>query len=98
MELQPVGEYKVAYWKDGGSIRSLMFNCPSKAEAVADLLSEDGYAVTLMELRGIDGSEYEWKLLKGGVSPFFGIMTQLYRHRILLGAMGVGFLLLRGRD
>ena len=92
-----VSRYKVAFWKTQDSIRSVMVDSLEEAQKIAAHCEKMGFIVTIMELQQVEGGAYEWKLLEGGVSPFFEILTQLYRHRILIGAMGVGFLLLRGR-
>ena len=81
-----VSRYKVAFWKTQDSIRSVMVDSLAEAQKIAAQCEKMGFIVTIMELQQAERGAYEWKLLKGGVSPFFEILTQLYRYRLLTGA------------
>ena len=74
-----------------------MYDDLGEANQASEIFQKSGYLVTTMELDNVDGNRYRWKLLKGGVSPFFGLMTKAYRHRLLWGAMALGMYLVRRR-
>lgn len=87
MESHAVGRYKVAYWREAHTVHSAMFDSADSAGRTAEDLQKSGYVVTVMELQDVQNGRYVWKLLKGGISPFFGVATFAYRHRLLWGSL-----------
>lgn len=78
-----LGRYKVAYWFAGTDpvMFSQMFDYESEARDFASHVKAQGYLYTLMESQGIGDGSYSWKLLSGGVSPYFGVASTLYKLR-----------------
>ena len=78
-----LGRYKVAYWFAGSDpvMFAQMFDHESEARNFASHVKDQGYLYTLMESQGIGDGSYSWKLLSGGVSPFLGAASTLYKWR-----------------
>ena len=91
-----LGRYKVAYWFPGSDpvLFSQMFDGEVEARSFAQSAEKQGYLYTLMESQDVGNGSYSWKLLSGGLSPYFGTASMLYKLRWIFAMFGV-FLLLK---
>ena len=84
-----IGRYKVAYWMAEGNpiLFSQMFDDEMLARAFSSEIEKQGYLYTLMESQDVGDGSYSWKLLSGGLSPYFGTASVLYKLRwpLLIG-------------
>ena len=97
MQNVKLGRYKVAYWFAGSNpvMFSQMFDYESEARNFASNVKAQGYLYTLMESQGVGDGSYSWKLLSGGISPFFGIASFAYKLRWPLAFVGGAYFFIR---
>ena len=81
-----IGKYKVAYWSTSNVklVYSQMFNDLAMARRFGEDMRKEGYLHTIMELQANNDGSYTWKILKGGVSGYVGILTSFLKHRSII--------------
>ena len=97
MQLVPLGQYKIAYWKNDAHISSQMFDSFEEAQQALFNLQKEGYLVVLMENTGVGKGSYSWKIQKGGIGSSFSFLTTLHYYRYWIGGLLAYFLYTRKR-
>ena len=91
MEMVPIAKFKVAWFEDGKTVHSAMFDTHDDALKFAKIMKQKGNIVTLMELKHADTihRRYDWIVHAFDVGDALHWLAIIYRHKLWI-ALGLG--------
>jgi hypothetical protein len=82
MKLVALGKYKVAYWRHGNALHSVMFDRLEDGKEFLARKQQDGFLAILMHNTRRGEGSYSWEVLDGGLGNSFNFFTAIYRYRL----------------